>query len=295
MDYEVINIAQDSPEWHELRRIKYGASLAATIMGVDPFKTVRQLYFERKNNIEIPENEHMRRGKQFEEEARQALEKETGLAFMPAVVVSKKYPLMMASLDGWTLDHKLSAEIKCPSFVKKNPAKGEYVYPSYYAQNQQQMAVLGTEKSYHWTYSVKDKFGILDEINRDQKYIDELYKKIEEFDQWIKSETPPPMIAKDYENAEKDYKLKSDDSWSEKALQWSQVYQQIAMLEKQEKELRESLISEAGGANAIGAGIKLSKILRQGNVEYKKIPELMGVDLDAYRKASIITYRIDII
>lgn len=33
-----------------------------------------------------------------------------------------------------------------------------------------------------------------------------------------------------------------------------------------------------------GAGVTVTRFWRQGSVDYKKVPELSGVDLDQYRK-----------
>jgi len=46
---------------------------------------------------------------------------------------------------------------------------------------------------------------------------------------------------------------------------------------------REALIEEAGPAGGHGCGVKVSAVVRKGNINYKAIPELKGVDLEQYR------------
>jgi len=48
--------------------------------------------------------------------------------------------------------------------------------------------------------------------------------------------------------------------------------------------LRNDLIEMAQGSNCRGGGIKLSKVVSKGTIDYKAIPELAGVDLEKYRK-----------
>ena len=52
---------------------------------------------------------------------------------------------------------------------------------------------------------------------------------------------------------------------------------------ERQKELEASLIDMAGDRNALIWGRKLTKVERKGNVQYAKVPELKGVDLEPYR------------
>ena len=68
--------------------------------------------------------------------------------------------------------------------------------------------------------------------------------------------------------------------------------QSIKELEKEEEEVRKQLIFLSGESNTKGAGISLCQIQRKGNVDYSKIPELRGVDVEKYRKPAINSWRI---
>ena len=70
---------------------------------------------------------------------------------------------------------------------------------------------------------------------------------------------------------------------------------QIKALEAAQKEERKKLeaFAKASGAAVVrGGGITASRLTRQGNVDYAAIPELAGVDLDAYRKAPTTYWKI---
>lgn len=56
------------------------------------------------------------------------------------------------------------------------------------------------------------------------------------------------------------------------------------VLEEREERIKEQLVQLCNNQPSVGAGIRLQKILKKGTVEYKKIPELKGVDLEKYRR-----------
>jgi hypothetical protein len=62
------------------------------------------------------------------------------------------------------------------------------------------------------------------------------------------------------------------------------VNQKMKELENEEKELRDILICMSNKKNTVGAGIKVSKIVRKGNIDYSIVHELNGVNLERYRK-----------
>ena len=47
-----------------------------------------------------------------------------------------------------------------------------------------------------------------------------------------------------------------------------------------------ALIALASHTSESGAGVKVSRYWKTGNIDYKKIPELKGVDLEKYRGAA---------
>ena len=81
--------------------------------------------------------------------------------------------------------------------------------------------------------------------------------------------------------------------WQEVATRWAKRQALIKALEEEDKQDRACLIQMAGNLSAIGHGVRVSKIVRKGNVDYKAIPELIGVDLEAYRKKPIESWRLE--
>lgn len=124
--------------------------------------------------------------------------------------------------------------------------------------------------------------GIIIDVKRDQKLIDEMIKKEEEFYECLLQYTPPALT-------ERDYIRRSDADWtflSERYKNICQKLEEMKILEKEEKLIKQQLIELSGSYPTMGAGIKLSKITRKGTVDYSKIEVLNDVDLDQYRKKS---------
>lgn len=83
-------------------------------------------------------------------------------------------------------------------------------------------------------------------------------------------------------------KERRDAAWKKAASAWLDA--KTAMDEAKEK-----ILALAGLESCYGAGVKYLYNLRAGNVEYAKIPELHGVDLDEYRRPGHFESRISAI
>jgi hypothetical protein len=225
----------------------------------------------------------MQRGLQMEEEARQEFERITGIIVFPSVLFHQEHDWMMASLDGIDIEHKHIVEIKCPGPHDHSVAINGMIPDKYYPQLQHQMAVAGVNSAFYFSYDGCTS-NVL-EIKRNEVYQEELISKEKAFFRCMTTlETP--------ELTEKDYTLRDDDIWKQTAKNWIDVHRQLRDLQRQEESLRESLICMCGKSNSMGNGIKMSRVVRKGNIDYTAIPELQDVDLERYRKRAIEMWRI---
>lgn len=48
----------------------------------------------------------------------------------------------------------------------------------------------------------------------------------------------------------------------------------------------------AGANSARGGGVRVTRFMQAANVDYKRVPELTGVDLNAYRGKPSLRYRV---
>lgn len=278
---EIINLEQGSPEWHALRKTKITATDASIILGINSWKTPLQLYNEKiSDEISSFTNERMQRGIELEPIARDLFILKTGIVVEPSVIVKD---WVMASLDGISACGKYIVEIKCPNENDHLIAINKKIPDHYYPQIQHQIYVSNVEFAYYFSFDGFD--GVVVKVERNNEYIEKMIEEEKKFYDCLINRIPPP-------STEKDYIERSDDLWNRCALKWKLVTSSLKELEKQEEMLRQELILLSGKSNSKGAGISLCQVQRKGNIDYSKIPELMGMNLEKYRKPSINSWRI---
>ena len=266
---------QNTQEWLDFRRNKIGASDASCIMGISPYKTAFQLWEEKVFGKEQEQNGAMMRGHYMEEAARSEFEKQTGISVMPKIVVSAERPWQMASLDGISFDGSIFVEIKCPSKEVHKMAENGVIPDHYNAQMQHQMSVLNLQEGLYFSFDGKK--GKIVTIKREEFYIEEMLEEEEKFYECMKNQIAPVL-------SDKDYVFREDKEWNELAKEWVELSAYIKSMEANEEELRAQLIAYANGKSTKGAGVRVTRSLSRGMVDYKAIPQLMGVNLDSYRK-----------
>jgi len=178
--FEIIEIEQGSTEWHDLRKLKIGASCAPIILGISPWCSPYRLWGEMMETLRPKEQtDHMRRGVELEPIARAQFNNELGLDMKPAVLVSIEHPWMMASLDGISYDPEFILEIKCPGAKTIALAQEGIIPDMYLAQIQHQFAVSGYTDGYYYVYD--GNHGIAIFVKRIEPMIDKIIEKEYEF------------------------------------------------------------------------------------------------------------------
>jgi len=280
-------LKQGTPEWLAMRKKHIMASDAPVVMGVSPWRTPLQLWKEKIGIGEAQkENAAMKYGKENEHKARIAYKADTGYDVYPKVIFHHERKFMGASLDGWTPKGNMAVEIKCPGLADHNTAKEGKVPEKYIPQLQHQLACLDCSKIHY--YSFRNNEGVLVEVEYDEKYIDNLYQQEALFWDKVLNLNAPDLLDKDYKD------MDSSRVWKDTADQWSQAKEELKLLEEKEKGFRKTLILLAEGQSSRGHGIRLMRIPRKGSVDYKTIPELIGINLEQYRKKPTETWRLDI-
>ncbi len=294
MSFEIVDLQQRTAKWYSFRRNHIGSSDASVIMDVNPWKNIYQLWLE-KTNIEVPSSyvsTAMQRGTDLEPLALDAFNYYMGYRFKPAVVKSTKYDFMAASLDGMCEigdffdPSELTCqivEIKVPNLETHMKAISGKVPEIYYPQIQHQLAVTGLPFAYYFSFDGED--GIYLKVDRDEAYISDLIEKEREFWACVQELREP-------ECKNKNYKYIEDEQCLSLSAELKQVTGQIRELEKREKALKDALTSKLL-ENSIVGPLKLSLITRIGNVQYEKIEELKGVDLEPYRKPSSQYWKVE--
>lgn len=77
---------------------------------------------------------------------------------------------------------------------------------------------------------------------------------------------------------------KQNAQWISVAREAYKAQQLRKEYDKIEKKLKEKLKALSDFENSCGGGFEFKKIVRQGSIAYKEIPELKHIDLELYRK-----------
>lgn len=154
-----IPIQQNTPAWHAWRKQGIGASDAATILGLSPFKTAARLFAEMTGEAE-PEDATfaMARGLRLEPMARREYERRYRLGMEPCCGEHDARPWMRASFDGLDLLGTTILEIKWPKWELHEQALDGHVPDYYWPQVQHQLAVSGAAECHYWSCSDNKKF-----------------------------------------------------------------------------------------------------------------------------------------
>jgi putative phage-type endonuclease len=272
---QVKELEQNSLEWHEWRAKHRNASEAGSVMDCNPFQTKRQLW-ESRHGLGKPfvGNVATDYGHKMEPEALAKVSWLIHVDLKSSVFVEGEYS---ASLDAYgEKDGKTyKVEIKCPyqredSKLWKSVQNDE-IPEHYYWQMVHQDMCCPTDGSYFFVYINKNTYKL---IGFKPNQGDDITLKAA-WDDFMANEPAPayaprPDLAALGEEY-KDLKAKSDA-----------MAKGLKIIEAQLKDACEEN-SEAGP-------IKVQIISKKGNVDYAKIPEIKGLDLDDYRKKTT-TYK----
>lgn len=285
---KTIDLQQGTSAWHEWRARTFGASDCAAMLGISPHKTRDALLKEKAGIAPAEPNDYLRAifeaGHAAEATARPLVEKILGEPLFSLVAESDDGTLA-ASFDGITFDggtifeHKLLRDSDA-SRARFAAAQEGKLAPHDMAQVQQQLLVSGAERCF---FVVSDGTGenmAIAVIKPDATFADSIREGWAQFAADLKA----------YREIET-----NEPEWTEAAARYIDLGAQIKALEAAQKEERKKLeaFAKASGAAVVkGGGITASRLTRQGNVDYAAIPELAGVDLEAYRKPATTFWKI---
>lgn len=292
-----INLTQNSDEWHEFRRKGLGSSDANTIMLASDYMTPYQLWQEKLGIKKFDfSNFATELGHRFEGPARAYSNLEYGINLEPECVVHSEFDWLRASLDGLDLDKRVFAEIKYMGRENYEWClENKICLEKHFPQVMHQFLVTGFSKCYYVPYTLTSDRSEIDKITAiemvpDQDYIlKKLFPALNEFWKLVVNQEEPPLTPKDEVIVE-------DDFYVALARKYATLKKQIKVTEfelvKVETELKK--LTAKGGVIRCG-DVKITEILRKGNVDYQNIPQLKGLNLDEFRKSPSLYSKIDLI
>jgi putative phage-type endonuclease len=243
----------EGPQWLEERRKGIGGSDIAAILGMNPWKTAFQVYQEKRKEVESWEgNKATDWGKRMEPAIRQWYSDQTGRDVMlpDKILYHSKYPFMLASLDGFTVDRRV-VEIKTARSSKGWGEPGTNEIPDYYAlQCQHYMIVTGFEVT-DVPVSIGGGSPELYEVPEDKELQEMILDAASGFWQRVIDGNPPDAVT--YADAVARYSRSAAEGSvvaSQKEIDWigamKAVRDKKAELEAMEEEIKGNLIITMG-------------------------------------------------
>lgn len=283
---------QGSKEWHKARVGRITGSTVGAILGLSPWQKPKDILRAMVREYHGAESEFNAQfvadhGKNNEQRALLCFMRETGLM----VEQCGFFPYgdrMGASPDGLTSDGGV-LELKVPYSLRNG---GEFKpladQPHYAAQVQMEM--LSTGRAHAWFGQYIAPKG--DPLAPD--YVPELLlvERVEADPEWIDRNLPAisafyELYLSELDNPEHLEPLRVHVDSADAAtllMEMDAIRKRKKEDEAREKEILEELVKLAGEKDALVHGRRLTKVEKVGSVDYSKVPELKGVDLNKYRK-----------
>jgi len=193
-------------EWLAYRRKGIGGSDVAALLGISPWRTARDLYFDKLNIVAVENNEDnwvsLEMGHLLEPLVAKIFQHRTGYEVyqVKKMFQHPQYPWMLADVDYFVkLPDGSTAilEIKTTNYNAKDNwwLDGEETVPVYYeSQGRHYMAVMDVDRCFFCClYGNNEDETIIREIRRDAAYEDEMIFLEQNFwENHVLTRTPPP-------------------------------------------------------------------------------------------------------
>lgn len=193
-------------QWLEYRRRGIGGSDVASLIGISPFSTARDLYYDKLNVASVETDESnwvaLEMGHLLEDLVARIFQRKTGFDIyqVKKMFYHPKCPFMIADVDYFVNclnGSKAILEIKTTNYNARDNwwKDGEEVVPDYYeSQGRHYMAVMDIDQVYFCClYGNTEDEVIIREVKRDFTYEDEMIFLEQEF--WfnhVQVQIPPP-------------------------------------------------------------------------------------------------------
>ena len=193
-------------EWLDYRRCGIGGSDVAALLGISPWRTARDLYYDKLNIATVEDNESnwvaLEMGHLLEPLIAQIFQRRTGYKIyqIKKMFQHPQYLWMLADVDYFVeLPDGTTAilEIKTTNYNAKDNwwLDGEEIVPVYYeTQGRHYMAVMNIERCFFCClYGNNEEESIIREIRRDMAYEEEMIFLEQYFwENHVLTKTPPP-------------------------------------------------------------------------------------------------------
>lgn len=273
-------IIPGSQKWLDIRRTLITATDMTVLMGVHKWgKTPRVLYDQKMSGLGDIVTPSMERGLYLEVAAREVFQEITGHRVSPRFIISDDYVWAGASLDGYN-DEGVIVEIKCSGKEDHATALSGEVPAHYYPQIQWQMVVTGQKESYYMSYHPGQEHPTaIVRCSLDEEYAKVMVARGLAFLECLKNGTPPGLEASDCVQIDNEEFLEKEKRLYTLMIRADEIKEEIAAL-------RMEMCPMCDDHKSRGNLLTFTPCTRKGEIAYSKVPELEGVDLEAYRRPS---------
>src|ERR1019366_1753597 len=134
--------------------------------------------------------------------------------------------------------------------------------------------VSGATLAHLWVFD--GARGLLRMMERDEAAMATIRDAWDGFSGFLETDSPPPLLPVDTV-------LREDAAWAAAARAYASAKQATLVADEALESARQALVALAGHAREEGAGVAVTRFWKAGNVDYKRVVELRGVDLEVYR------------
>jgi putative phage-type endonuclease len=270
-------LEQNSYEWLEFRRTKIGASDAPIIMGISPYKTVKQLLEEKiSGQSKTFEHAGIKAGKDLEPYALAIVNDRLQSNLKPLVGQSDTYDWMIASFDGYDVEKNIAVEIKCPNLHDHLLAVRGDIPEKYKPQLQHQMLVSGLKSIIYASY--RDLEVSIVEVHEDLEMQAKLLELEKEFYNSMQNGSLSENLGY-VENQE------LDELFERLQVFRAEKKEMIKVLEDQEEKLKAQILELVNETEVKTKNTTIRKVYRT-TYDYKKLTQDYGIDPTPYQKES---------
>lgn len=276
-------------EWLEDRRKGIGGSDVATILGLNKYKSVYQLWLEKTGQVEVTsaQSEAAYWGNTLEEVVAEEFSKRTGKKVRKRnqVFEHQKYPFLRANIDRDVVGENAVLECKTANQYLANEWDDDEIPIQYICQVQHYMNVLNLDYVYFAVLIGGQKF-VWKKMERDQELIDMITEKLVAF--WTENVEKGIEPAIDGLKATSDFLtqryLDTDESETELNAAFDENIANLARLKGDKKIIEENItlleneLKQALGKAKATIGITPNNIVSWKKMQSKRLDKKKLID-----------------
>ena len=147
--------------------------------------------------------------------------------------------------------------------------------PEHY-QWQVQHQLMVTKAEVADVYVFDGTEGLLLEVQPQPDTWPRIHDGWDAFMRCVREAQAPPLTARDV-------RIRDDPEWLSAAAAYLELRTAYDELSAKCDEAKAGLVSLTAHAREHGGGVSVTRLWKRGNVEYKRVPQLAGIDLEGYR------------